>query len=477
MKDVLQEKFDQETLDLTGKKLKAVGRIGVPLFLIFGFLDYFISPEKLWLIFILRLICSSILAVLYYRLDSAFGRRHLNLIGITAFLSGGLTIDAMVYIMGGGESPYYAGLSLVILTLGLLMPWRLQYSLITCFVIYVGYFFPSVLFHEIRDPAVLINNNFFLLATIVVALAATYAGYQLRYQEFMAGHQLEEAKDDLEKTHRRLVEAQSDLVHAEKMAALGQLVAGVAHEINNPVAYSFLTLDNVRLQIGRVKDLLNQMMVVDPQDESQVHALAQKLREMQQNGISLELFNNLSEAMDTLKEGLHRTKEIVANLKTFAQKDRGNFVYVNLHECLDSTLKLLTHEMGNRIAVHKEYGDIPEVQCLPGQLNQVFMNFLHNATMAIEKEGDIWIKTEKIGDHVRISVKDNGRGMTPEVKGKIFDPFFTTREVGKGTGLGLSISDRIIQNHGGTIRVESEPGKGAEFIIVLPIQQPLEMDH
>lgn len=281
--------------------------------------------------------------------------------------------------------------------------------------------------------------------------------------------EIQARSEELEKTLGELRETQADLVQAEKMSALGHLVAGVAHEINNPVGYAFLSLDNIRNRIDQVRDLLGRFKDLGQVDRDRYEEFVRQLEEIQRETSIPEILDGLSEAMETLKEGLSRTRDIVRDLRIFAQKDQGDFVYADIHQCLDSTLHLLHHEMEGRIQLHKEYGDIPEVRSLPGQLNQVFMNLLHNATVAIPEEGDIWVKTEKVGDRVRISIRDNGPGMTPEVKKRIFNPFFTTKEVGKGMGMGLSVSYRIIDSHGGTIRVESEPGRGAEFIVELPI--------
>ena len=164
--------------------------------------------------------------------------------------------------------------------------------------------------------------------------------------------------------------------------------------------------------------------------------------------------------------------QIVKDLRTFSRMDENEFKPFNIHDGIDSTLLLLHHKMQNRITVHKNYGKIPHVECLPGKLNQVFMNILTNSVLAIDGEGEITIETSGSKDQVKISFKDNGKGMTPEVKDHIFEPFFTTRSVGEGTGLGLSISYSIIQEHAGTIEVASEPGEGTEFTINLPLSHP-----
>jgi len=195
-----------------------------------------------------------------------------------------------------------------------------------------------------------------------------------------------------------------------------------------------------------------------------------KFREDANIELSLKEIDDLLNGMD---EGAKRTAEIVKGLRNFSRMDQNVVKKANLNESLDSTLALLHSSYKNRIEIEKDYGDIPEIDCFPGQINQVFMNILSNAIQAISHEGVIKIKTWTDGKMVKISLKDSGAGMTDAVRKKIFDPFFTTKEVGKGTGLGLSISYGIIEKHNGEIEVFSRPGHGTEFIISIPIEQTI----
>ncbi len=184
------------------------------------------------------------------------------------------------------------------------------------------------------------------------------------------------------------------------------------------------------------------------------------------------LTTEINSLLEGIAEGAHRSGDIVKGLRSFSRMDDEKFRQTDLHDGLDSTLILLYNKTKNRIKVHKDYGDLPFVECLPSKINQVFMNILTNSIHAIEDKGDIFIETISSGIGVKIIIRDTGSGMTPEVKKHIFEPFYTTKDVGSGTGLGLSISYGIIEQHNGNIDVISEPGKGTEFIISLPIVQP-----
>jgi signal transduction histidine kinase len=269
--------------------------------------------------------------------------------------------------------------------------------------------------------------------------------------------EIQHRSDELERTLKMLQDTQTQLVHSEKMAALGLLVAGIAHEVNNPVSFAKGSLSNLRRYLGQVRDALEQR----PETREVLTQFNKLLQDIEQS-------------LNIVKTGLDRTEGIVIDLKAFARKDEQYTKRVNLQDGLEATIKLIRHEMGSRITLHQEYGIREAVEIIPGQINQVFMNLLQNAIHAIPENGDIWVRSWEDGDRVHVSVRDNGRGIRKEHLGRIFEPFFTTKEVGQGTGLGLSVSYRIVENHGGKITVSSEEGHGAEFVIILPKRQSPE---
>lgn len=277
------------------------------------------------------------------------------------------------------------------------------------------------------------------------------------------------ANTTLHATVADLKAAQEQLIQAEKMASLGQLTAGIAHEINNPINF-------VSANIQPLKDDMADIIRIIAAYEKTIQekGLEKEFSEVQQfkNESKIEL--TIAEVHNLLKgieDGAKRTSEIVKGLRNFSRLDQNVFLKAQLNDSLESTLTLLHSAYKNRIEIVKEYGTLPEVECFPGQINQVLMNILSNAIQAIPETGTIFIKTQLVDETARISIKDSGSGMTEEVKRKIFDPFFTTKDVGKGTGLGLSISFGIIQKHNGEIEVISEPGKGTEFVIKIPVNQ------
>jgi two-component system NtrC family sensor kinase len=255
----------------------------------------------------------------------------------------------------------------------------------------------------------------------------------------------------------QLKEAQQQLVMAEKMASLGNLVAGVAHEINNPVGAVRSAADTSVRSVDIVRKQLEANDSIDA------------LRENKRFNTALDILASNNDITVTASE---RITTIVKSLRNFARLDESEFQEADIHEGLDSTLTLLHHEIKRRLEVVKEYGDgVPRIQCYPNQLNQVFMNLLSNASHAIEGEGRITIRTRSSGTNVVIEVEDSGRGISKENVAKVFDPGFTTKGVGVGTGLGLSITYNIVQKHNGRIEVESEPGRGTTMRITLPIRQ------
>ncbi|WP_207431562.1 tetratricopeptide repeat-containing sensor histidine kinase [Sabulibacter ruber] len=275
-------------------------------------------------------------------------------------------------------------------------------------------------------------------------------------------------RDHLEKTYNDLLNTQEQLVQSEKMASLGQLTAGVAHEINNPINFVSVGIESLRVNFADIVEVAKGYFQLKPGEDNTQHLL--KLEKLKKEVEVESLIQESEHLFSSVKNGATRTKEIVKSLKNFTRLDEDNLKKADLHEGLDSTLVILNNQLKNRIKIVRNYGDLQEINCYPGQLNQVFMNILNNAAQAIPGEGTIAIKTYTDDDYAVIKIRDTGTGMTEEVKKHIFEPFFTTKDVGEGTGLGLSISYGIIEKHKGKIEVESHPGEGTEFTIRIPLQ-------
>ena len=281
-------------------------------------------------------------------------------------------------------------------------------------------------------------------------------------------------KEQVEQALLKLQKAQQQLVESEKMASLGQLTAGIAHEINNPINFVTSSVGSLKLDFQDLKDLLDTYKETDNADEAL--AILKKGQEFSKTIDKDFLMVEIGQLIASIQEGANRTAEIVGELRNFSRLDDDAIKFVDLHSGLESTLTLLKNKLSTRIKIKKNYGVLPKVQCFPGKINQVFVNILANSIQAMEKDEPgkemvIIITTFLEDDQVKISIKDNGPGMSPDLQNKIFDPFFTTKDVGEGTGLGLSVSYGIVQRHHGKIFVNSAPGKGAEFIISLPIKQ------
>ncbi|MEJ2542566.1 MAG: MCP four helix bundle domain-containing protein [Calditrichaceae bacterium] len=278
---------------------------------------------------------------------------------------------------------------------------------------------------------------------------------------------IEKKNRELRKTMEKLKSTQSQLIESEKMASLGQLTAGIAHEINNPINYISAGINPLK------RDMMDIESLYLKYKEASNNGLDQnKLSDAIKFSDDIEsdfLFEEIKSLLEGIEEGALRTREIVIGLRNFSRMDEDAIKVANVNEGIDSTLMLLRNKIKNKITINKEYGQIPPIDCYPGKLNQVFMNILNNATDAIKDVGEISIRTWGNDNHIFISIKDNGIGMPENVRKRIFEPFFTTKDVGQGTGLGLSISFGIIEKHKGTITVKSKKNEGSEFIIQLPI--------
>jgi len=324
----------------------------------------------------------------------------------------------------------------------------------------------------------------FLLAALAFALWSVYdsrraldrANAQLREANETLEERVRERTRELSEALARLKESETMLVHSEKMASLGQMAAGLVHEVNTPLAYVKASMEAVARRLPELERLaaeteaLLRMLAAESADERElagkfasVNAL---LAELRGRGMLEELSRQAGDGLF----GIGRIVELITTLKNFSRLDRAGFAPTDLHEGLESALRIARHQLKRREVV-REFGPIARVTCAPAQINQVFLNLITNAVQATPEEGGrIAIRTSmRDAGHVAVEIADNGRGIAPEVLPRIFEPFFTTKPVGEGTGLGLAISDRIVRAHGGRIEVQSAPGKGTRFTVVLPV--------
>ncbi len=280
---------------------------------------------------------------------------------------------------------------------------------------------------------------------------------------------------ELSKAYQSLKESQAQLVQSEKMASLGQMVAGVAHEINTPLGYVRNNVEVTQNLFGQTKALLENyeqlvaLLMAETMDEDALGEQLGLVSEMSEPFREEGLLDSMQDLFKDSLYGVDQISELVMNLKDFSRLDQARTDNVDINKCLDSALNIGKNVLKYKVTVKKLYGELPPLKCSPSQLNQVFLNLLTNAAQAIEDKGTIWIKTWADGGWVHVTIQDSGKGIAPEVIKKIFDPFFTTKPVGEGTGLGLSISYKIVEQHSGQIKVASEIGKGTKFLISLPL--------
>ena len=271
-------------------------------------------------------------------------------------------------------------------------------------------------------------------------------------------------KKDLEIALAELKNTQIQLVQSAKMSSLGQLVAGLAHEINNPITFIYSNLTYLEHHIRQMEQLIRTADDFLDGNKRMEFETAKKQAEYEY------ITSDLTHLLQSYKKGAKRIREIVINLRTFSRLDETEWQTVNIHDNLDATVSLVSKQYEHRITIIKDYGNLPDIECSCGQMNQAFMHLIKNAIQSIPETGEIRLTTRRINEHISISFRDSGVGMDESLKQRIFEPFFTTRDIGQGVGLGLSISYGIVQEHNGKIDVISAPGQGSEFIITLPLR-------
>ncbi|MGN7725598.1 ATP-binding protein [Luteimonas sp. 22616] len=283
--------------------------------------------------------------------------------------------------------------------------------------------------------------------------------------------ELQQRHDELQAAHRRLAGAQEQLLQSEKMASIGLLAAGVAHEINNPIGYVHSNLGTLQEYIGALFALIECHEAVLQSDDP-VAGRNDVLAKRERLDIDF-ILGDLPKLMVESREGIERVTKIVQDLKDFSYVGRGEEMRPSdLHKGLESTLNIVWNDLKYKARVEKHYGELPLVECHPSEINQVLMSLLINAGQSIENRGSIDIATGAENGEAWISIADTGCGIAPEMAQRIFEPFYTTKPIGRGTGLGLAIAYRIVAKHCGRIEVSSQPGVGSTFRVVLPVMQP-----
>jgi signal transduction histidine kinase len=342
---------------------------------------------------------------------------------------------------------------------------------------------------ELNRVYLLFYSGFLLtvLAYYVMKLAESFRVIRSKNAELEHANETLETRvaertRELSDTLGLLKQSEAMLIQSEKMSSLGQMVAGIAHEVNTPLAYVKSSLDAVNTRLpeieamtGETSSLVEALGTESPDEQE----LAQRYAKVSERLAAMREHDALTELRSLVQDGRHgidRISELVTGLRDFSRLDRSKLAEFDLNEGIESTLVIARNMLKGR-EVHKELGRIPRISCAPSQLNQVFLNMINNAAQATPEQGGVvFVRTRTVGqDQVAIDVIDNGHGIPKDVMPKIFDPFFTTKDVGKGTGLGLSISYKIVESHGGRIEVASEVGKGTRFTILLPVRAPAEV--
>ena len=422
-------------------------------------LDYFVYPDKVGFFLELRLLSALLAALVWGSLRTWIGQKFYNFLSLIIALIPAFFICWMIYATEGPESPYYAGLNLVLLAIALVMRWTVGLSVAGSFSVIVLYLGACYLRAPLTSAhvAALVNNLYFLALTSIIVVAGGRLHRRLRIREFTLRYELDKNKEALEQSNQKLdsqnkeladtlqklTEAESQLVQQEKMASLGVMSAGIIHEINNPLNFATTGLFTLRKKSKHVAP--------DQQAE-------------------------FEDIVKDVEDGISRVKDIVSDLRLFTHPDTESLDEVEVSEAVTSALRFLSDEWKDKVCIEQKLPEHQTVRANKNKLIHVFTNLLQNSLDAMREKsfnGDsptIWIEGRVEKGASFVTIRDNGSGIKNEHLGKIFDPFFTTKDVGEGMGLGLSICYRIVQESKGKISVRSEPGKFCEFTLEFPLK-------
>jgi len=303
-------------------------------------------------------------------------------------------------------------------------------------------------------------------------LALVMANHRMHVERENRIHELSTLNATMQRMNTMLEDAQNQVIQSDKLASIGQIAAGVAHEINNPVGYVLSNVGTLESYVGSLFDLVDAYVDVEDRAPAPLPASFARVRELREQTDVPFLREDIRSLLSESRDGLLRVKRIVEDLKDFSRGGATeSWERIDLHAALDSTLNIVRNELKHKVRIDRHYGVVPEIECLPSRLNQVFLNLVVNAGQAIGGQGTVTLTTGSNAEEAWLAVEDTGCGIAPEHMKRIFEPFFTTKPVGQGTGLGLSVSYSIVRKHGGRIEVDSEVGKGTRFTVFLPLRQ------
>jgi two-component system sensor histidine kinase PhcS len=436
--------FREYDREITIRKTRLGCFLGIVLVPLFGGLDHYVYPDWAFKFFLLRLLCSALMAGLYFVLGTRFGKKYYHLQGIALLFLPSASIAWMIYATEGTASPYYAGLTLVLMVLAVVLDWPFWQSVVSVVLVLLLYLAACLFSPAAFDGGLFINNLFFLASSGIAIIAGTYFHSRVRIGEFVARSELDKSRKALEASLQQLKENEMQLVQSEKLASLGRMSAGIIHEINNPLNFATTGLFTLR---KKGKHLA-------PEQQA-----------------------DYAEILTDVEEGLKRVQTIVSDLRMFTHPNTEQLDPVPVAEVITPALRFLGNEWRDTVQIEQKLTEHQTIWSNKNKLIQVIVNILQNSLDAMKiksfvagEKPTIWIEGRVENGQSILSVRDNGGGIDAKHLDKIFDPFFTTKDVGEGMGLGLSISYSIVQEYGGKISVRSEPEKFCEFTLEFPVK-------
>lgn len=435
------QEYDRE---ITIRKTRLGCFLGIVLVPIFGWLDHYVYPKEEFSFFLLRLLCSTLMAGLFFVLGTDFGKKHYHFQGLVLLFLPSATIAWMVFATEGTASPYYAGLTLVLLILAVVLDWTFWQSVVSVALVLLLYVAACLFSTAAFDGGLFINNLFFLVSSGIAIIAGTYFHSRVRMREFVSRSELDKSRKALEASLRQLKENEMQLVQSEKLASLGRMSAGIIHEINNPLNFATTGIFTLRKK-GKY---------LAPEQQA-----------------------DYAEVLSDVEDGLKRVQTIVSDLRMFTHPNTEQLDPVPVAEVITPALRFLSNEWKDAVQIEQKLAERQTIWANKNKLIQVMVNILQNSLDALKiksfadgEKPTIWIEGRVENGQSILSIRDNGTGIETKNLDKIFDPFFTTKDVGEGMGLGLSISYSIAQEYGGKISVKTEPGKFCEFALEFPVK-------